>query len=150
MNLKLWIIFPGQGNMATWPAQHVVCQQGPGVLHILFWCSWVPELPGWKRHIPPSPPPYLSPSRWNKGEDKAQVSAVSYSGSRHSRAGAMAWEDQRLKHYKHWGSEVNALSLPTGGFYGPHKTRWWWTDYGIWLLLFLVQNFGANITRGSG
>ena len=34
----------------------------------------------------------------------------------------MAWEkDQRLKHYKHWGSEVNAPTLPTGAFHGPRK-----------------------------
>lgn len=35
----------------------------------------------------------------------------------------MAWEkDQRLKHYKHWGSEVfEQLDSIPGAFHGPRK-----------------------------
>jgi len=34
----------------------------------------------------------------------------------------MAWEkDQRLKHYKHWGSEVNTLDYPLEPFMGHIK-----------------------------
>lgn len=69
----------------------------------------------------------------------------------------MAWEkDQRLKHYKHWGSEVNAPTLSTGAFHGPRKPGGdgQTMQYSCWQcfsrFLFLSQNFGANITRGSG
>lgn len=51
-------------------------------------------------------PLYLGPSRWNKEKTKPKYQLSLHPGQDVRRAGGDGMEkDQRLKHYKHWGSQ---------------------------------------------
>lgn len=143
--------------MATFPAQQVAClskQQGLIALCLLFWLSWVCELLGCKHHST-SPRPIQA----KQGRRRSPVSVVCLTLARH------VWELEgwhrrtRGWNIKNIGAFIGTSpSPPTRDFYGPCKTRWWGTDYGMGLLAVLFQftcfyprsqKLGANFARGS-